>query len=150
MNVEQISTYSEGTLKYLLGLVAFNLTGRTVSVQFVDTIPQKNTATGIALKDGERGIIHIKRGIGWEETYRVFCHEAAHIRDTWNACWDVNGRARFKTVPLAEASKTAQFKFHVNEYTATKTADAWLKWARSRAGTPLIQPQLDALLDWRE
>ena len=145
MAIEQISHYSEGMLTYYFRLVAEHLTKRPTRIVWQDQL--RSDARGTVRKSGDMAIIYLRRGLGWEQTFHSMVHEVGHIKHDWPAIWEAGGpRERFpdyinKTVADKNAAPL--------EDRANKQAAIWAKWARSKAGTSRIVPQLEALLKYR-
>jgi hypothetical protein len=154
---EPISDYSEGLLKVKFADVASHLTGRPVRVEWHDIVygaDGKSVSAagevwaGRAMKsaDGIGGIIHIRRGLGWDESYhRVFLHECAHLARTYKTLSTENPRYFTRKHTY---TTSAEYASTPDEKTADQQASIWAKWARKEAGTSMILYQLDALLKY--
>jgi hypothetical protein len=153
--MEPISDYSEGLLTSYFSLVAEHLTSRPTHIVWQDHVygPGKSAGPeageiwgGMARKSANGGAtIQIRRGLGWAETYRIFMHETAHVATTYSTLPAENQRyfTRKHTYQNVE-----QYTQTPDEKSATQQADIWRKWARAKAQTSRIIPQLEALLEY--
>ena len=146
MAIEGISEYSEGLLKYYFEVVCEHLTGRKTRVVWQDVIRRNGGINGTVRKDGDKAIIILKRGLGWDQTYSTFLHECGHAKCTWEAIWQLNGRR--ERFPDFINKQVADKNAKPLEDSANKQAKVWASWARSKAGTGMIIPQLVALLEY--
>ena len=150
---EAISDYSEGLLQVKFELVASHLTGRPCKVIWRDRVYGVAGSTGpddsgiwggMARKSADGGaVIHLRRGMGWAESMRVFLHEASHIKTTWSTI-PTEGQRYFTR--KHKYTTAAEYVQTPDEKTADRLAAIWAKWAREQAGTSLVLYQLDALM----
>lgn len=155
MAMEPISDYSEGLLKYYFGAVCEHLTGRKTRIVWSERVYGLGRSTGpeageiwggMARKSANGGAtIKIKRGLGWTESFAVFLHECGHVLKTYDTLPDP--RLRFYT-RKHKYETVEQYSETPDEISAEKQAEIWQTWARAKAGTSRIVPQLEALLEY--
>lgn len=146
MAVEQISHYSEGMLTYYFALVAKHLTGRETRIVWGDVIRGDYNIRGTVRKSGDTVTIYLRRGLGWDASMSVFLHECGHIKQDWSSIWVAGGRRERFPDFIGERGKANSRPL---EDRASKQAKVWSNYARSKAGTSRIVPQLEALLKYR-
>jgi hypothetical protein len=150
--MEPISDYSEGLLTTWFSIVSKHLTGRAVSIKWSNQIMRGRDAWGLANKTAGGGAeIVIRRGLGWEESFHTFLHECGHIKLTYKALWYPNDpRFNMPDSIRPKPMTTKEHRKRANEIKAIDQAAIWQKWARSRASTSLIVPQLEALMEYSD
>jgi hypothetical protein len=152
---EPISGYSEGLLTYHFSTVARHLTGRKTGIVWQDYVygidksagPEEGEQwAGMARKAAAGGAtIQIRRGLGWEQTMDVFLHEAAHVLKTYATLPDPT--QRFYTFK-DKYSTSSEYSRTPDEIDARRQKDIWGAWARAKAQTNLVVPQLEALMKY--
>ena len=144
--IEQISPYSEGLLSAWFSDVAQHLTGRPTRIVWADEIRRDYGIRGTVRRTAKGGaVIYLRRGAGWQSTYLSCLHEIAHIKHDYKSIW-LEGSARERFPDFIGAAGKANARPLENR--AATQSEIWRQWARSKAGTTAIIPQLEALMKW--
>ena len=145
--IEQISDYSEGLLSAWFSQVAEHLTHRPTRIIWADEIRGNYGIRGTVRRTAKGGaVIYLRRGAGWQSTYQTALHEIAHIKHDYKSVWlEGSARERFPDfINKTVADKNAR----PMENRAATQAEIWRQWARKKADTTAIIPQLQALTRW--
>ena len=133
---------------FLYDRVAKRLTGRTCEVEFRQ--PYLSGTRGIAAREGDTGIIHIKPDLDPEQKLKTFLHECAHIRLDWNML-PTNGdhKQEADTVDRLELPEGKLIP-QERQKNADSWAAYWLDFANQATQSKTTISKLTALLNWRE
>jgi hypothetical protein len=132
----------------LYPLVAQVLTGRKCKVEF--RRPYVTGVRGIAAREGDTGVIHIKPGMEPEQTLKTFLHEVAHIRLDWHKL--LNNEEHLQEADTVDRADIPASKMipQVRQMKADSMAAYWLHYAEMNTRHDLPVAKLTALLNWRE
>jgi hypothetical protein len=144
---ERISPgYYENLLAVQMAVTAEHIIGRRTVVQFSDSIRGNASIRGTVRKSasGKTAYIMLKRGMDYETSFEVYCHELSHLRHDMGAVWVKGGpRERFPDY-IDKAMSDRRSK--PIESRAKIQAKTWLDFA---GGGPIAY-RLKRLEQWKD
>lgn len=143
-------------LMLLYSRVAEKLAGRACTVEFVSEPLSGYPARGVALRDGDTGVIRVRDDLEPRELLRVYLHELSHIRLHFSGLADISEVSNVLEVRERHTGRAPapawlmdkrRAEHDKREVEARELSERWLSYAESHAKSKSIADKLTALLD---